>query len=345
MGIRKAMGKQRSWAPIRFCLFLAEEIPHETESVSAGGLRCSDRSGSVSDDAGPLSRPKKAAEPDKAEQPKTPTEPKEAKRADDETAVRKATADFIWAVEKGDAKAVAASWTEKGEYIGDDGTTIRGRAAIEAAYAKAFARNAKLRVEFTVESIRFPSKDTAIEEGFARSYNRKSENPTASRYSVLHVREGGRWLMALLREWPDEGVSLRDLDWLIGTWEAKTDEAEIRTTYEWDAKKNSIRCHIKINGKGRTVTATQVLLKDPRTGQLRSWMFDDDGGFGEGAWTRDGKRWVIAATGTQADGGELTATNILTPKDKDTFTWHSTERTLDGAELPNIPPVKVTRVK
>ena len=45
------------------------------------------------------------------------------------------------------------------------------------------------------------------------------------------------------------------------------------------------------------------------------------------------------------DGGELTATNLLTPIDKDTFTWQSTARTLDGESLPNIPPVKVTRVK
>ncbi|HEY7427626.1 MAG TPA: SgcJ/EcaC family oxidoreductase [Gemmataceae bacterium] len=274
-----------------------------------------------------------------------PAESQETKRVDDERAVRKASADFIKMVEKGDAKAVAASWTEDGEYIGDDGTTIRGRAAIEAAYAKAFARNKKLKIEITVESIRFPSKDTAIEEGYAKSYKGNSEYPTASRYSVLHVREGGRWLMALLREWPDEGVSLRDLDWLIGTWEAKAGETEVRTAYEWDAKKNSIRCHITIKGKGRTVTATQVLLKDPRTGQLRSWLFDDDGGFGDAAWTHDGKRWVIAATGVQADGGELTATNILTPVDKDTFIWQSTERKLDGEELPSIQPAKVRRVK
>src|SRR6202040_3860738 len=100
-----------------------------------------------------------------------------------------------------------------------------------------------------------------------------------------------------------------------------------------------------IRGKDRNVSATQVLLKDPRNGQLRSWIFDDDGGFGDAAWTRDGKRWVIAAAGVQADGGELTAKNILTQVDKDTFTWQSTERTLDGEELANIPPVKVTRVK
>lgn len=270
---------------------------------------------------------------------------KDTKHGEDERALRKATADFLKVVEKGDAKAVAASWTKDGEYIGEDGTTIRGRAAIEAAYAKAFAKNKKLKIEITVESIRFPSKDTAIEEGYAKSYKGGSEYPTASRYSVLHVREGGRWLMALLREWPDEGISLRDFDWLIGTWEAKTGEAEVRTTYEWDAKKKSIRCRITIKGKERTVSAMQVLLKDPRTGQLRSWLFDDDGGFGEATWTRDGKRWVIAAAGVQPDGGELTATNILTPVDKDTFTWQSTERTLDGGELPNIQPVKVTRVK
>jgi uncharacterized protein (TIGR02246 family) len=270
---------------------------------------------------------------------------KDTKHADDEAAIRKASAEFSKVVEKGDAKAVAASWTEDGEYIGADGTTIRGRADIEAAYAKAFAEKKNPKVDITIESIRFPSKDTAIEEGYAKTYKGGSEQPTCSRYSVLHVREGGKWLMAVLREWPDEGVSLRDLDWLIGTWESKSDEAEVHTAYEWDANKNSIHCQITIKGKGRNVSATQVLLKDPRTGQLRSWIFGDDGSFGDSTWMRDGKRWVMTATGIQADGGELTARNILTPVDKDSFTWQSTERTLDGEDLPNIPPVKVTRVK
>jgi uncharacterized protein (TIGR02246 family) len=287
----------------------------------------------------------RADEAKKADRDKAPPDSKESRRPDDEAAIRKTTAEFIKLVEKGDAKAVAASWTEDGEYINDDGTTIRGRAAIEDAYAKAFAKKKNPKLEITIESIRFPSKDTAIEEGYARTYRDGSDNPTASRYSVLHVREGGKWLMALLREWPDEGVALRDLDWIIGTWEAKVEGADVRTTYEWDAKKNGIHCRITIKGKGRDVSATQVLLKDPRSGNLRSWIFLDDGGFGEGAWTRDGKRWVIEASGVQADGGELTATNILTPVDKDTFVWQSNERTLDDEELPSIPPVKVTRVK
>jgi uncharacterized protein (TIGR02246 family) len=281
----------------------------------------------------------------KADRDKAPAEPGEKKRPDDDAAIRKATADFVKLVEKGDPKGVAAAWTEDGEYISGDGTTIRGRADLEAAYAKSFAKNKNLKVDMTVESIRFPSKDTAIEEGYAKSYNRNADSPTTSRYSVLHVREGGKWLMAVLREWPDEAVALRDLDWIIGTWQGKVEDADVRTTYEWDAKKSAIHCRITIKGKGRDVSATQFLLKDPRTGALRSWIFVDDGAFGEGSWTRDAKRWVIEATGIEADGGELTATNILTPVDKDTFIWQSTERTLDDEELPNIPPVKITRVK
>ena len=54
-----------------------------------------------------------------------------------------------------------------------------------------------------------------------------------SRYSVLYVREGGQWLMAVVREWPAQPVSLRDLDWLIGSWVARRDDAEVHTTYEW----------------------------------------------------------------------------------------------------------------
>jgi uncharacterized protein (TIGR02246 family) len=266
-------------------------------------------------------------------------------RADDDAAIRKATADFIKAVEKGDANDVASFWTQDGEYISDDGMPIRGRSAIEGAYAQVFAKKKNTKVEISIDSIRFLSKDTAIEEGVAKSYKGDSEQPTTSRYSAFQVREDGRWLMAMLREWPEEGGSLHELDWLIGTWEAKTPAAEIQTAYKWDAKKNSIHCHIAIKGKDRNVAALQILLKDPRNGQLRSWLFDDDGGFGDATWTQDGKRWLIDASGVQADGGTLTARNILTPIDKDTFSWQSTERTLDGEPLSNIPPVKVRRIK
>jgi len=78
----------------------------------------------------------RSAEPGSLPAGKPGGDSEKPKRAADDAAVRNATADLAQAVEKGDAKSVAASWTEEGEYIGEDGTTLRGRAAIEAAYAK-----------------------------------------------------------------------------------------------------------------------------------------------------------------------------------------------------------------
>ena len=44
-------------------------------------------------------------------------------------AIRKSARDFETAFAKGDAKAVAAFWTENGEYYEDTGIELRGRTA------------------------------------------------------------------------------------------------------------------------------------------------------------------------------------------------------------------------
>ena len=266
-----------------------------------------------------------------------------AKRQSDEAAIRKQSAAFVQAFEKGDAKALAALWTEEGEYIDDEATTYRGRAAIAAAYAQFFAKNPKVKLELNIDSIRFLSRDTAVEEGYAKAHAGKAD--TSSRYSVLHVREKGKWLMALVREWPNEGADLRDLDWLIGTWVADTGSTQVKTTYAWDEGKKFIRVRFSIKDKERTLGGSQMIGKDPRTGKLRSWVFEGSGGIGEATWSQDGKRWIIEATGVQADGSEMTATNIMTVLDRDSFTWQSTDRTVDGESIGNLPPVKVRRVK
>jgi uncharacterized protein (TIGR02246 family) len=268
------------------------------------------------------------------------------RRKADEEAIRKQSAAFVRAFEQGDAKALAGLWTEEGEYVNDDdGTTLHGRAAIAEAYAKLFAEHPRRKLEVNLESIRFVSRDSAIEEGVAKLTKRDEEKPTFGRYSILYAREDGRWLMAVVHEWPDEAATLKEIDWLIGSWVAKTENGEVRTTYEWDEGKHFIRARFTIKDKGRTVAGTQRIGKDPRTGQLRSWLFEQGGGFGEATWSWDAKRWVIEATGVMDDGTEMTATNILTPHGRDAFTWQSTQRTVDGEAAPDVPPVKVTRVK
>jgi uncharacterized protein (TIGR02246 family) len=265
--------------------------------------------------------------------------------AADREAIKQSVQDFLKAFMSGDAKGVAAHWTENGEYQADDGTTLRGRAAIEKAYAKLFAKKkGKVQVELEPISLRFPSKDTAIGEGYFK-VRVAGEAPAASKYSVLHVREGGKWLIALLREFPGEAPSLHDLEWLIGSWQAKTEDTEVQTTYEWWGDKSFLHVKVAIKTKDHTVKGFQMIGKDNSTGQLRSWLFDEGGSFGESTWSQDGKKWMLDSAAVLEDGSVLAATNILTWIDNDTFTFQSVNRTLDGEDLDDIPPVRVTRVK
>jgi uncharacterized protein (TIGR02246 family) len=282
----------------------------------------------------------KAAPQKKAEPPSADTDDRKADRAGIDAQME----GFLKAFESGDAERVASFWTAGGELIDDDGSVHRGRAAIAKAYRELFGTKAKRKAEIQRESLRFPSRDTAIEEGQFKVRVGEGE-PSASRYSVLHVREGGQWLMAVVREWPAEAVSLRDLDWLIGTWVAKRDDAEVETTYEWMWDKSFIRMRFTIRQKDRTLSGFQMIGKDAESGELRSWTFESEGGFGEATWGRDGKRWAIASTGRMPDGGTMTATNLLVPLGPDSFTWQSTKRTVDGEEVGDLAPVKVTRVK
>jgi uncharacterized protein (TIGR02246 family) len=268
---------------------------------------------------------------------------KNSQRPADAEAIRKTMQSFLAAFESGDAKAVAAYWTTGGEYSSKDGTVIRGRAAIEKAYTESFAKKKKAKVEPQVDSLRFPSRDTAIEEG-RFTVRREGEAPIASRYSLLLVREDGKWLIAELREWPTDEASLQDLSWLIGTWAAKRDDMEVRTTYEWWGKKAFIRATFTIKSKDETVTGFQMIGKDSATGRLRSWTYEEDGDFGEADWGRNGDKWVLDAAGVLANGSTVTAKNIFTQVDKDSFTWQSVARTVDDEALPDTAPIKVTRV-
>jgi uncharacterized protein (TIGR02246 family) len=258
--------------------------------------------------------------------------------------IARAVRSFAVAFEKGDAKALAAHWTENGEYATDDGAVFRGRAAIEKEYAQLFAkRKGVVKVGIDVDTIRFPSQDTAIEEGHFRVRAGK-ELAVTSKYSVLHVRENGKWLMAIVREWPGEGASLRDLDWLIGTWSAKRDDTEITTKYQWWGEKNFIRMDITIKDKKRTAKGFQMIGKDASTGQLRSWTFDPDGSFGEATWSREDKKWVLDATAVTGTGDVVTSTNLFVPVSDNAFTFQSVERTINDNPVPDIGPVRVTRV-
>jgi uncharacterized protein (TIGR02246 family) len=266
-------------------------------------------------------------------------------RPADKTAVETAVADFAKAFNAGDAKALVAKWTAEGEYVNDDGQTFRGRAALGKAYGEYFAKNKANDLAVEIETVRFPSKDTAVVDGHFKLHKGKNRDLVVSKCSFLLAREDGNWLIAIAREQPGDGLTLRDLEWLVGTWEYAKDGVEVSTKYEWTKNKTFIRATFSVKRDGETHTGMQMMGKDPGTGALRVWTFEDSGGIGDTEITREGKKWMHAATGTTADGKSIAMTNILTPIDGDSFLWQSVGRSLDDEALPDLPPVKVSRVK
>ena len=248
------------------------------------------------------------------------------------------------AFEKGDAKAVAALWTEQGEYESDDATILRGRTAIEAAFAAHFKGRPAEKMEVKVENIRFPSRDTAIEEGLTCTTGRDLL-PDSAYYRVLHVREEGKWRIALCRESGAAENHMADLDWLIGSWRGQAKDHEMLISFAREKGRPFIVGQFTATAAGKTVSlGTMKIGVDPVSGRFMSWHFDPDGGYGHGLWVREGKHWAVDSRGIQADGAETAAVNVLTRFDDDEIGWRSIDRMVGGQAQPDALPIRLKRV-
>lgn len=291
-----------------------------------------------------MMKPVLAAEP----APKSATANPKAKPDANEKAIRATADDFIKAFNAGDAKIVGGLWAEDAEYADESRQTFEGRAAIEKQYASLFEEHPGATITLSIESIRFPAPDVAIEKGVARVKS-PSGGETASRYSVMHVKRDGHWTMSVGRDDPYIPTSneeyLKDLDWLIGEWMPDGKENGPRIKSEWMAQKNFIRnTYATVNEAKNTLTSVQIIGWNPKIGAVVSWHFDANGGFGNDVWSKDGSKWVIEATGVSREGNESFAVNLLTPIDADSFSWQSVRRTLNDASLPDTALIKMARV-
>jgi hypothetical protein len=137
------------------------------------------------------------------------------------------------------------------------------------------------------------------------------------------------------------------LDWAIGNWaeNAETGDGE-RISLTWSDNQNFVLGAFSTTVKGVSVGgATQWIAWDPIAKIIRSWIFDTTGGFGEGAWSKDGKKWVVKSTHVLQDGKKAATTYVITSIDSDTISLLSKDRTIDGAKLPDTKEVKLKRIK
>jgi uncharacterized protein (TIGR02246 family) len=269
-----------------------------------------------------------------------------------ETAAMKKNAEaFTAAFDKGDAKAVAAFWTPDGDYVDETGRHMKGREEIEKAFTEFFGENKGLKVQIHTESLRFVTPEVAIEDGVTAVTEADGGPPSRARYTVVHVKKDGKWILSSVRDSPYAPPSnyehLKELEWAIGDWVNESDKGgAARVSFEWAENQNFIHGTFADTFKNVEVSGgTQTIGWDPIKKELRSWTFDEDGAFGEGTWTHDGDHWVIKSVLVLPDGKKVAATHIVTQVGADAITWQAKDRTVDGKPVPDIKEIKMKRAK
>lgn len=272
-------------------------------------------------------------------------------RQDDVRQIEKEVADYVEAFNAKDAAALSRHWSESGAYVRpSDGKRLIGREAIRKEFETTFAEQPEATLAVKVHTIRFVTGDVAIEEGTAEVSLLPDTIPSRTDYTAVHVKRDGQWQVDSIRETDlpgNKGTAsdgLNELAWLVGGWTDQSDSASVSTSVTWTKNNSFLSYSFKVAaGNVDELEGTQVVGWDPVAKTVRSWMFDSDGGFGEGVWSREGDRWVVTFRQVLADGRLASATNVYTRVDDNTFTWQSTDRQLDGQVLPDVDPVTLVR--
>jgi uncharacterized protein (TIGR02246 family) len=273
-----------------------------------------------------------------------------ADQAADEAAIRANAEKYVESYNRRDSKAMASMWSPDAVYqdpsIGE-GVVGREEIAKQLDYVFAGAEDAKLAV--TVDSVEFLSPNVAIETGTA-NVEYSNHDPETFDYTAVHVKREGQWLLDRVSEVqrpappPSHYEQLKELEWMVGTWMDEDETSTIQTECEWTKNKNFLtRSFAVITGDEVGMSGMQIIGWDAAEKQIRSWVFDSDGTFAEGKWSRNEDTWTVQQVGTLPDGKKATATNIITKLDDDTHTWQSIDRQTDGEIQPNIEEVIIVR--
>jgi uncharacterized protein (TIGR02246 family) len=260
----------------------------------------------------------------------------------DAAALRKAGAAYATAFNSGDATAVAAFWTEDAEYFADDGTALKGRAAVAERFKALFAEKKGLTLTVTATTVKLLGPSAALVDGTATLTEPKGGSSSSPFESAWVKAADGRWLLSRVRDLSDADEKetnfdhLKQLEWLVGEWSSESAAVAVTLTCRWDKNRNFL-VHdqtVKVGGK-EAVTVTKYIGWDPAEGRMRSWVFDSEGGFGSGVWSRAGNEWTEEMEFRNRGGSDGSARNVWRFADDTHFEWKAVDREVDGQPVPD----------
>jgi uncharacterized protein (TIGR02246 family) len=268
----------------------------------------------------------------------------------EQKAVVDAVEAFSRAFGAGDAKAIGEGFTDDAVVIDPDGEETRGKAAVTQMYTSSLQENPGLKLETEVAEVRFITPDVARVEGQTR-ISAGGDAADFTRFSALMVRKDGQWKSAEIREFtaPAEDVTpyerLKDLEWMVGHWVDESGNNKVESDVRWADNNSYLIRTYTVNVAGeKSASGTMFIGWDPQTGQIKSWVFDSEGGHGEGYWTRTGENeWIVKAQGVLRDGRPNSATQVHTILNKDSVKTDSIDRIIGGQVAPDITDVVMVR--
>jgi len=258
-----------------------------------------------------------------------------------EQAVVRESEATVKAFNAGDAAALGGMFLETGELVDEAGTLHVGKAAITELFTGFFGKFPQATLEMLVESARPVGATLAVEDGQRRITTAGGEIAQV-RYVALRSKQGDDWKIASYREFADDPQptpreALQGAAWIVGDWVDESPEGRTEITFRWSDDGNFLLGDYTMSAAGAGESkSTQRIGWDPVNGQVRSWTFDDDGGFTEGRWMRTDKGWAVFSEATMPDGTMGAATLLITVKDADHLIVRGTDRFIGDVEEPDF---------
>lgn len=271
-------------------------------------------------------------------------------RQKDREAIIDSVGTYVDAFNARDVEALGSHWSKSGEWIDrETGNRVAGREAIRQQFADSFKTDERSRISVHVDSIRFVTRQVAIEEGVATIVG--ADGPEQSNYSAIHVLADDGWKIDSIREsslpMPEPAVNaeqLQQLQWLVGDWVDGDAVSAIETSCQWAKNKSFLTRKFRVtSGDEVRMEGMQIIAWDPNAKTIRSWMFDSDGGFGEGIWKAQQGSWTVRFSQALPTGGTASSVNVYSHIQDDSFTFESIDRKVDGEAIDDVAPVQIVR--
>lgn len=267
----------------------------------------------------------------------------------DEQAVRQVTQSLVKEFNAGSAERLAALFFSGAELTDDAGNVYRGAAAIKDAFARFFEKFPGASSTMTADSVWLVGPALAIEEGTRVVSSKGDQATAASRYTLVMIKDQGGWKIASGREVEDDDSlsphdRLKPLAWLVGDWVDEGSDAVVQISCKWSDDKNYLLVEFNARMQGKpALKSSQRIGWDPLTQKVKSWVFDSDGGHGEGLWSQIENRWVIKSTAVLPDGQTGSATIVLEPRDKDSYLMKGFDRIRGKTAEPDFEAMIVRK--